>query len=317
MPDVPFEQRRGPSKWTIEAALLLVQFGMGLGFLSPAPLFPLIIDEYDVSRAAASLLVGGTSLGVALALVPASILPARIGTRWAVTLGGALLASMLLTPLANSFVALLVLRILFSLGAAVLLSALPAVVVRWFEPRELALVNGLGIVAQTLGVATSMSVAASVAAVVGWHLTLTLFAAVVGTATVVWVVMSAGAASDAAGAGALSMRDNREAEYERPAHITRGAHEQRHHEPAEVPRPEDHRNRDASARRPDTSGLHRNRHHHRNEDRGRHAEDREARQQHRIRGAEEATDAGDRHQQPGQQQERLATRKAHRQHGAQ
>ena len=161
MPDVPFEQRRGPSKWTIEAALLLVQFGMGLGFLSPAPLFPLIIDEYDVSRAAASLLVGGTSLGVALALVPASILPARIGTRWAVTLGGALLASMLLTPLANSFVALLVLRILFSLGAAVLLSALPAVVVRWFEPRELAPVNGLGIVAQTLGVATSMSVAAS------------------------------------------------------------------------------------------------------------------------------------------------------------
>ncbi|MEI6664625.1 MAG: MFS transporter [Chloroflexota bacterium] len=212
MQDVPIghHERRGPSKWTIEAALLLVQFGMGLGFLSPAPLFPLIIDEYDVSRAAASLLVGGTSLGVALALVPASILPARIGTRWAVTLGGVLLASMLLTPLANSFAMLLVLRILFSLGAAVLLSALPAVVVRWFEPRELALVNGLGIVAQTLGVATSMSVAASIAAVVGWHLTLTLFAAVVGSATVVWVVMSSGAANDAGGAAALSMRDIRD-----------------------------------------------------------------------------------------------------------
>ena len=32
-------------------------------------------------------------------MVPASVLPARIGTRWAVALGGALMASMLLAPI--------------------------------------------------------------------------------------------------------------------------------------------------------------------------------------------------------------------------
>lgn len=195
------------SKWVILAALLLVQFGMGLSFLAVAPLFPLIIEDYGISRASASLLVGSTSLGVALVLVPASVLPARIGTRWAVAVGGVLMSSMLLAPLATVFPVLLVARLLFALGAAVLLSALPAVLVRWFEPRQLALVNGLGIVAQTLGVATSMSVAASLAAGFGWQGALGLFGAVVCSATLLWLLVSAGTAPDGGGASALSLGD--------------------------------------------------------------------------------------------------------------
>lgn len=206
---------RGRSAWAILAALLLVQFAMGLSFLSAAPLFPLIIETYEVSRASASLLIGGVSLGVALVLVPASVLPARIGTRWAVTLGGVLMSSMLLAPLAATFPVLLGARLLFALGAAVLLSALPAVVVRWFEPSRLALVNGLGIVAQTLGVATSMSVAAGLASVVGWQGALGLFAAVAAVATVVWVLTTVGTPADGGGTAALSFADVRRTAGER------------------------------------------------------------------------------------------------------
>ena len=68
-------------RWVIEAAVLLLQFSMGLSFLAPAPLFPLIIDDFEVSRATASLLVGVTALGVGLAMIPCSILAARLGTR--------------------------------------------------------------------------------------------------------------------------------------------------------------------------------------------------------------------------------------------
>lgn len=200
---------RGRSAWAILAALLLVQFSMGLSFLAAAPLFPLIIESYAVSRASASLLIGGVSLGVALVLVPASVLPARIGTRWAVTVGGALMSSMLVAPLAATFEVLLGARLLFALGAAVLLSALPAVVVRWFPPSRLALVNGLGIVAQTLGVATSMSIAAGLAAAVGWQGALGLFAAVIAGATVVWVLTTAGTPADGGGTAALSLGDVR------------------------------------------------------------------------------------------------------------
>jgi NNP family nitrate/nitrite transporter-like MFS transporter len=55
-----------------------------------------------------------------------------------------------------------------------------------------------------------MSVAASIAGVAGWQLTLCSFAAVVGSATLVWVVMTRGIASDAAGDAALSVRDIRD-----------------------------------------------------------------------------------------------------------
>ena len=202
---------RGRSAWAILAALLLVQFAMGLSFLAVAPLFPLIIETYGVSRATASLLVGAMSLGVALVLVPASVLPTRIGTRWAVALGGALMASMMLAPLAVTFEVLLGARMLFALGAAALLSALPAVVVRWFEPRRLALVNGLGIVAQTLGVATSMSVAPGIASAVGWQATLGLFGVVVAVATAVWVLTTTGTAPDGGATATLSLAEVRRA----------------------------------------------------------------------------------------------------------
>ena len=202
---------QGRSPWAILAALLLVQFAMGLSFLAVAPLFPLIIETYEVSRASASLLVGATSLGVAIVLVPASVLPTRIGTRWAVALGGTLMASMLLAPLAASFEVLLGARLLFALGAAALLSALPAVLVRWFEPRRLALVNGLGIVAQTLGVATSMSVAPGLASMLGWQATLGVFGGVLAVATLAWVLTTAGTASDGGGTAALSLAEVRRA----------------------------------------------------------------------------------------------------------
>jgi cyanate permease len=213
--DIEATGRSGRSKWTIEAALLLVQFGMGLSFLAVAPLFPLIIEDYGISRASASLVVGATSLVVALALVPASALPARLGTRGAVLVGGVLMSAMALSPLALVFPAMLAIRLLFALGGAVLLSALPAVIVRWFEPRELALVNGLGIIAQTLGVAASMSFGARVAGFIGWQGTLGAFGAVTCVATAGWFIVSAGTPRDGGGAASLSLGDMRAVAFDR------------------------------------------------------------------------------------------------------
>ena len=128
-------------RWVIEGCMLLLQFAMGLSFLAVAPLFPLIIDEYGLSRASASLLVGATSLGVAVALVPSSLIVSRLGGRLTIALGGLLMSAMALAPFAMNFPVLLATRVSFALGAAVILSSTPVVVMRWFPPRELALIS--------------------------------------------------------------------------------------------------------------------------------------------------------------------------------
>lgn len=176
-------------RWVIEASLLLLNFSMGLSFLAVAPLFPLIIDAYEVNRATASLLVGVTTLGVAIAIVPCSVLAARLGTRWSVTLGGLLMSSMALVPLAESFPILLMTRVGFALGAATTLSAVPSVVMRWFPIRELPLINGANVVAQSLGVTMSMVLAARLAAVIEWEYALFSFACVTITATALWLIV--------------------------------------------------------------------------------------------------------------------------------
>jgi cyanate permease len=187
----------------VEASVLVLQFAMGLNFLAVAPMFPLIIDEYGVSRAAASLLVGATALGVAVALVPASLYGARVGSRAALTTGGALMSAMLLAPLASSFPLLLAARVSFALGSAIVLSSTPAVVMRWFPARELPLVNGLNVVAQSLGVTTSMLIAARLAEGIGWQAALAALACMTAAATALWMLLGRGV-SGSAGSDAFS-----------------------------------------------------------------------------------------------------------------
>jgi cyanate permease len=186
-------------RWVIEGSVLLLQFAMGLNFLAVAPMFPLIIDEYGVSRAAASLLVGATALGVAVALVPASLYGARVGSRAALATGGLLMSAMLLAPFASNFPLLLAARVSFALGSAVVLSSTPAVVMRWFPPRELPLVNGLNVIAQSLGVTTSMLIAASLAASIGWQAALATLACATAAATTLWIVLGRGVSGSVGG----------------------------------------------------------------------------------------------------------------------
>jgi len=176
-------------RFVIEASILLLQFCMGLGFLSVAPLFPLIIDAFRVDNATVSLLVGVTSLTVALALVPASVLAARLGSRWSLVLGGVLMGLTALTWLASSFPLLLTTRVSFALGAAINLSATPAVLLRWFSTKELAMVNGANVVAQSLGVTSSMLLAPRFAGALGWDGTLAAFGGATVAATGLWVIL--------------------------------------------------------------------------------------------------------------------------------
>ena len=192
MTQPPAPGTASPYRLVIEAAILLLQFSMGLSFMAVAPLFPPIMDAFHIDNATVSLLVGVTSLSVALALVPASVLAARMGARSALIVGGVLMSAVALSPLAGSFPLLLGTRAAFALGAAINLSATPAVILRWFPPKEMAVVNGANVIAQSLGVTLSMIIGPRLVGTLGWSGALATFGVMAAGSTVLWVILGRG-----------------------------------------------------------------------------------------------------------------------------
>lgn len=193
-------------RFVIEGSILLLQFALGLSFLSVAPLFPLIIDTYGVDRATASLLVGGSSLVLALAFIPCSLLPAKLGMRNALALGGLLMGTGMLAPLAYSFPLLLATRLIFAIGAAIAITSASGIIMGWFPPRELPLVNGLNVIGQSLGVTASMFLSVLIADWIGWQGALFCFGAVDLLATTLWFIVGREEKSEVTSAG-LSLEE--------------------------------------------------------------------------------------------------------------
>ncbi|MDA1061353.1 MAG: MFS transporter [Chloroflexi bacterium] len=177
-------------RFAVEGSLLWLQVAMGLSFIAVAPLFPLIIDDYGIDNATVSLLIGAGSLAVAIATLPGSVFAARFGWRRATILGGVLMSSMALAPLADSFAVLLLLRLAFAVGAAIAIGSLPAAVMSWFPMRELPLVNGLNIVGQSIGITASVFTAAFLADLIGWRETLMAFGLTTLAGTVLFAIFA-------------------------------------------------------------------------------------------------------------------------------
>ena len=137
------EEQYSSHRWIIQAMLMLLQVGMGLNFMAPTPLFPVIMDEFEISRSAVSLLVSATIIVITVALLPGGLLIAKMGSKRSMTVAGLFMSAHLLTPLIDSFALLVALRLLFGMGVAITIPATSAIIMEWFKPSELPLLNGI------------------------------------------------------------------------------------------------------------------------------------------------------------------------------
>jgi len=180
----------GSYRFVVGGASWFLQFCMGMSFFSVAPLFQSIMDSYGISRSTVSLLVGVGALIMATLLIPASVIASRLGPRRALALSGVLMAGVGLAPLAFNFPILLATRVSFAVGAAIMLSALPLAVVRWFPTREFPVINGLNVASQSLGVTVSMVATASVADATSWRIALAIIGITTACATLAWLLLA-------------------------------------------------------------------------------------------------------------------------------
>jgi cyanate permease len=180
---------RSPYRFVIAGLLVAAHLAVGMNVFVVSPLFPLIIDEYETSRASASLLVALPLLVSAGFGLPGGLITARLGLRKTLLVGWFLMAPLALSVVAPNFVTLLVLRLAFGVGAAFLLTASGPLLMRWFNPKELLFMNGLDSAVLSLGIALSMFTAAPLAAALGWQGALGVFGIAGVMGVVAWAFL--------------------------------------------------------------------------------------------------------------------------------
>jgi len=193
----------------IAGLVMVAHFSVGLNVFSISPLLGDVISDYGVNRSAAGLLLALTMLVFAGFGLPGGVVVIRIGLKRCYTLGWWLVSLTALSFLAPNYFSLLALRLSFGLGFALVLIATGPLLLQWFRPKEVLVMNGLNTAVLSLGIALSIAMATPLASVIGWQASLSVFGAVAAVGASAWVVLGKVAADAVQTSGATPFREVR------------------------------------------------------------------------------------------------------------
>ena len=165
---------------------LAAHLAAGLNLFALSPLLPLAIEDYGISHWKAGLLVSLPMLVGAAIGIPGGMLIARVGVKRAYMWAWVAMALLALAPIAPNFYVLLVLRLAYGVGLALMVVSTGPLVMQWFRPKEMLVINSLNTAILSMGVAVSVAGAVPLADVLGWKMTLTVFSAVGIVGTLLW-----------------------------------------------------------------------------------------------------------------------------------
>ena len=175
--DLPGSDARAYSRYRIVIAVLILwaHLSIGLNFFAVTPLLPLAIDDYDITRASASLLVALPTLVKACIGLPGSLIIHRFGLNRVFTVSWFMLGALALSPLIQDFYLMLLLRLLYGMGAGLMMTATASLIMQWFRPNEVPVINTLLLIVISLGIAISIPLAVPLAENTSWEGVLGIF----------------------------------------------------------------------------------------------------------------------------------------------
>jgi cyanate permease len=199
--------RSGRYRYVIAAMALAAHLAIGLNLFTVSPLLTLVIDDYGINRTTAGLLVSLPMLMAAAFGLPGGILLSRIGLRRAYFIGWASIAVLALSYVAPNFWVLIVLRLVFGVGLAFMITATAPMLMQWFRPKEVLVMNALTTAVLSLGIAISVAGAEPLAEVVNWRMSLTIFAGIGVAGTLAWTWAGRGVAGSLKRSNIVRLRD--------------------------------------------------------------------------------------------------------------
>ncbi len=175
--DLPGSTARDYSRYRFVIAVLILwaHISIGLNFFAVTPLLPLAIDDYGITRASASLLVALPTLVKACIGLPGSLIINRFGLNRVFTVSWFMLGMLALSPWIQDFYLMLLLRLVYGIGTGLMMTATASLIMQWFRPSEVPIINTLLLIVISLGIAISIPLAAPLADYVSWEGVLGIF----------------------------------------------------------------------------------------------------------------------------------------------
>ena len=181
-------------RWVLLAGVWGLYCSFGLIVTSLAPLVGLIEADLDISHSAMGSVMGAWQLVFIVSALPCGILLDKVGTRFALTLGGLLIAaSVLARGYADSYPALIAAVMLFGLGGPLISSGAPKVVIRYFEGHARGLAMGIYMTGPSIGGVISLTLTHSVLVPAfddSWRGVMFLWAAITAITSVAWFALA-------------------------------------------------------------------------------------------------------------------------------
>ena len=178
-----------PYRYAIGMLAVAAHFSIGVSLFSVSPILLEIISDYGIGRGTAGFLVSLPLLVAALIGLPGGVITVKLGVRASYAIGWWMVGVAALSVVAPNFPALLGVRLLYGLGTALLLVATGPLLMRWFKPREILVMNGLNTAVLSLGIAVSVGSGAYLSSLAGWQATLGLYGLVGVLGAGLWSVL--------------------------------------------------------------------------------------------------------------------------------
>ncbi len=146
------------TRWSLLFGVWLLYGSFGLVATSLAPLASLMIADLQMSHAEMGLAMGAWQLVYIFSAVPAGMLLDRIGPRYALAIGGLLIAlSALARVFADDVTTLILAVMLFGFGGPIISAGAPKVVVTSFEGSTRGLAMGIYMTGPAIGSVISLT----------------------------------------------------------------------------------------------------------------------------------------------------------------
>ena len=188
----------------IAGLILAAHLAVGLNLFAVSPLLPLIIDDLSINRTTAGLLVAMPLLVAALFGLPGGLVTIRLGLIPTFAVAWIAMGLLALSPVAPNFPTLLALRLVYGLGIAMVLTATGPLLMQWFRPKEVLVMNGLNTATLSLGIALSLVLAVPLDEALGWKGALGVFGSAGIIGALAWPILGRAPASKDQFAAAIS-----------------------------------------------------------------------------------------------------------------
>ena len=176
-------------RWVMASMSLVGHLALGFNLFGISPVLPLAIADYGISNFAAGLLVSLPMLLAAAFGIPGGMLVARIGVKRAQFIAWGSMAVLALSFLAPNYGVMLVLRLAYGLGLAMLITSTGPLLMAWFSQREVLVMNSLNTAAVSLGVAIAVAGAAPLAEITDWKISMSVFGVVGVVGSIAWLAL--------------------------------------------------------------------------------------------------------------------------------